>query len=80
MHGPLDNDICNGLVQLTSVVMVSVLASYVSSFLFVCVTLTLTLILNPNPCLLVHIIGYLSHDRFNQLCPTKGKIATTFAS
>jgi len=31
----LDNDICNGLVQWTSVVMVSVLASYVSDFLFV---------------------------------------------
>jgi len=33
----LDNDICNGLVQWTSVVMVSVLllASYVSGFLFV---------------------------------------------
>jgi len=40
----LDNDVCNGLVQWTSVVMVSVLASYVSS-----------LILNPNPCLLVRI-------------------------
>ena len=33
----LDNDICNGLVQCTSVVMVSLLASYVSGFLFVCV-------------------------------------------
>jgi len=33
----LDNDICNGLVQWTSVVTVSMLASYVSGFLFVCV-------------------------------------------
>ena len=35
----IDNDICNGLVQWTSVVMVSVLllASYVSGFLFVSV-------------------------------------------
>jgi len=33
----LDNDICNGLVQWTSVVMVSMLASYGSGFLFVCV-------------------------------------------
>jgi len=34
---PLDNDICNGLVQWTSVVMVSMLllASYVTGFLFV---------------------------------------------
>jgi len=33
----LDNDICNGSVKWTSVVMVSVLANYVSGFLFVCV-------------------------------------------
>jgi len=33
----LDNDICNGLVQWTSAVMVSVMANYVSGFLFVCV-------------------------------------------
>jgi len=33
----LDNDICSGLVQRTSVVMVSMLASYISGFLFVCV-------------------------------------------
>jgi len=34
---PLDNDICTGLIQWTSVVMVSVLATYVCDFLFVCV-------------------------------------------
>jgi len=50
----LDNDICSGLVQWTSVVMVSVLASYITGFLFVCVNLTL--ILNPNPYILVRII------------------------
>jgi len=33
----LDNDICNGLVQRTSVAMVSVLARYISGFWFVCV-------------------------------------------
>jgi len=38
----LDNDICNGLVQWTSVVMVSMLASYGSGFLFVCVNWRLT--------------------------------------
>jgi len=31
----LDNDICNGLVQWTSVVMVSMLASYIMACLFV---------------------------------------------
>jgi len=34
----LDNNIYDGLIQWTSVVMVLVLASYVSGFLFVCVT------------------------------------------
>jgi len=40
----IDNDICNGLVQWTSVVMVSVLllASYVSGFLFASVNCRLT--------------------------------------
>jgi len=32
-----DDYICNGLVQWTSVVMVSVLASYISGFLFACI-------------------------------------------
>jgi len=32
----LHNDVCNDLVQWMSAVMVSVLASYVSGFLFVC--------------------------------------------
>jgi len=32
----IDNDICDGLVQRTSVVMVSVWASYIYGFLFVC--------------------------------------------
>jgi len=52
----LDNDICNSLAQWMSVVMVSVLANYVSGFLFVCTNWRLTLILNPNRCLLVRII------------------------
>jgi len=38
----LDNDICDGLAKWTSVVMVSVLASYVSGFLFVCINRRLT--------------------------------------
>jgi len=33
----LDNNICNGLVEWTNVVMAAILASYVSGFLFVCV-------------------------------------------
>jgi len=33
----LDNDICKGLVQWMSDVMVSILVSYVSGFMFFCV-------------------------------------------
>jgi len=33
----LENNICNGFVQWTSVVVVAVLASYISGFLFVCI-------------------------------------------
>ena len=44
----LENDICNDLVQWTSVVMVSMLASCVSSLLFFLRDLKNNLILNPN--------------------------------
>jgi len=38
----LGSDICNGLVQWASVVILSLLASYDSGFLFVCVNWRLT--------------------------------------
>jgi len=42
-------------------------------------TLTSTSISNLSPCLLC-IVAYLSCDQFNDFCPTRGKIATVFAS
>jgi len=76
----LDNSICKGLVQWMNFVIVSVLASYISGFLFACVNWRLTLTQPQTLTLVLLCVSYLSRDHFNQSCLTKGKIATTFAS
>jgi len=59
----LDNDICNGLVQWTSVVVVSVLASYVSGFLFVRVNQGSSMLFVRGPHKLIKNISSAGHGR-----------------
>jgi len=53
----LDNDICNGLVQWTGVVMVSMLASYVSGIFVYLHKLKTNL--NPNCKVYIFVLSYL---------------------